>query len=97
MYPNTNAETRTSLQNNPQLKNLFALSLDTEREAFVPAVGYGGVEALVNNQPYLDIGPVPVIRILPDGKEVAYMFFRNGQSAPPDGRWDSTYGRNGSG
>ncbi len=92
MYPNTNAETRTFLQNNPQLKNLFALNLDTGAEAFIPAVGYGGVEALVNNQAYLDIGPVPVIRTLSDGNEVAYMLFRNGQSAPPDGRWDSHMG-----
>ncbi len=92
MYPNSNAETRTFLQNNPRLKNLFALSLDTGSEAFIPAVGYGGVEALVNNTPYMDVGPVPVIKVLPDGKEVAYMNFRSGQGNPPDGRWDSHMG-----
>jgi len=92
MYPNTNAETRAYLQSKPQLKNLFALSLDTGAEAFIPAVGYGGVEALVNAQAYLDIGPVPVIRVLADGSEVAYMNFRNGQSNPPDGRWDTHMG-----
>jgi hypothetical protein len=92
MYPNSNTETRQFLESKPELKNLFALSLDTGAEAFVPAVGYGGVEGLVNDQPYLDIGPVPVIKTLPDGHEVAYQFFRNGQSAPPDGRWDSHVG-----
>lgn len=92
MYPNTNAEIRAHLQRYPQLKNLFALSLDTGQEAFVPAVGYGGVESLVNNAPYLDVGPVPVVRTLPDGKTVAYQLFRSGQSTPPDGRWDSHLG-----
>ena len=92
IYPNSNAETRTFLQSKPELKNLFALSLDNGTEAFIPAVGYGGVEDLVNNAPYLDVGPVPVIRVLPDGKEVAYMVFRSGQSNPPDGRWDSHMG-----
>ncbi|MEP6985370.1 MAG: PQQ-binding-like beta-propeller repeat protein, partial [Chloroflexota bacterium] len=92
IYPNTNAETRTFLQSNPGLKNLFALSLDTGAEAFVPAVGYGGVENLVNGVPYLDEGPVPVVKVLPGNIEVAYMVFRNGQSAPPDGRWDSNMG-----
>jgi hypothetical protein len=92
MYPNTNAEIRTFLQSKPQLKNLFALSVDTGAEAFVPAVGYGGVEALVNGQAYLDVGPVPVVRLLPDGKEVVYQVFRSGQGNPPDGRWDSHLG-----
>jgi len=91
-YPNTNAETRTFLQNNPTLKNLFALSLDTGAESFIPAVGYGGVEAIVNNSAYLDVGPVPVVKVLPGNIEVAYMMFRNAQGNPPDGRWDSNMG-----
>ncbi|MCB9457675.1 MAG: PQQ-binding-like beta-propeller repeat protein [Anaerolineaceae bacterium] len=92
MYPNTNAETRTFLQNNPQLKNLFALSLDSGAETFVPAVGYGGPEGMENGTPYLDVGPVPVIRTYPNGDEVAYIIFRSGQGNPPDGRWDSHMG-----
>ena len=91
-YPDTNEETRAFLQDNPQLQNLFALDLDSGAEAFIPAVGYGGVESLVDEQPFLDVGPVPVIKLLPDGTEVAYMVFRNGQSVPPDGRWDSHMG-----
>ncbi|MBI5669730.1 MAG: PQQ-binding-like beta-propeller repeat protein [Chloroflexi bacterium] len=92
MYPNTNAEIRAYLQSRPQLKNLFALSLDTGQEAFIPAVGYGGVEDLVNGSPYIDVGPVPVVRVVPGGKMVAYQLFRSGQSNPPDGRWDSHLG-----
>lgn len=92
MYPNSNAETRAYLQANPHLKNLFALSLDNGSESFIPAVGYGGVEGLLNDSPILEIGPVPVVRLHPDGKEVAYIPFRNGQSNPPDGRWDSHLG-----
>jgi outer membrane protein assembly factor BamB len=92
MYPNSNSETRAFLQANPQWKNLFALSLDTGIESFIPAVGPGGVEGLRNNQPVLVAGPVPVVKVLPDGKEVAYIPFRSGQGNPPDGRWDSHLG-----
>lgn len=92
MYPTSNAETRAYLQSNPHLKNLFALNLDNGSESFIPAVGFGGVEALQNDKPVLDVGPVPVVRVLPDGKEVAYSHFRSGQGNPPDGRWDSHMG-----
>lgn len=92
MYPNTTGDIRAFLQSHPQLQNLFALSLDTGTQPFIPAVGYGGVEDLINNQPYLDVGPVPVIRTLPTGQEVAYVMFRSGASNPPDGRWDSHLG-----
>jgi hypothetical protein len=92
MYPNTNAETRAFLQANPNLKNLFALNLDNGSESFIPAVGYGGVEGISNNKPTLEIGPVPVVALLPNGKEVAYIPFRSGQGNPPDGRWDSHLG-----
>ncbi|MBZ0297214.1 MAG: PQQ-binding-like beta-propeller repeat protein [Anaerolineae bacterium] len=92
MYPNSNSETRAFLQAYPQLKNLFALDLDDGTEAFIPAVGYGGPEGMANGEPFLDVGPLPVIRVLPDGQEVAYMVFRSGQGNPPDGRWDSHMG-----
>ncbi|HEY4690068.1 MAG TPA: PQQ-binding-like beta-propeller repeat protein [Anaerolineae bacterium] len=92
VWPNTNAQARTFLQNNPQYKNLFALNLDNGTEKFIPAVGYGGTEDLVDGEPYLTTGPVPVVKVLPDGKEVAYIIFRNGQSNPLDGRWDSHMG-----
>lgn len=92
IWPNTNGEARTFLQNNPNMQNLFALNLDNGTKKFIPAVGYGGTEDMVNNQPYLVTGPVPVVRTLTDGTQVAYIPFRNGQSNPPDGRWDSHMG-----
>jgi hypothetical protein len=92
MYPNTNAETRSYLQSHPEVKNLFALSLDTGAEAFVPAVGYGGIEEHVTaTNPVLDVDSLPVVRVV-GGKEVVYQMFRNGQSNPPDFRWDSHLG-----
>lgn len=92
-YPDTNSEIREFLEGNPNLKNLFALDLETGEEKFIPAVGYGGVETLVgDDEPELITGPMPVIKPLPDGGEVAYMFFRSGQSPHEDGRWDSHIG-----
>ncbi len=93
VFPMTNSETRSFLQGNNGIhKNLFALNLDDGREKFIPAVGYGGVEGRVNNETVLETGPVPVVRLLPDGKEVAYSHFRSGQGNPQDGRWDSHMG-----
>jgi hypothetical protein len=92
MYPATNAEIRQFLIDNPHWKNLFALDLLDGSERFIPAVGPGGVETLVDDRPELAAGPVPVIRTLEDGAEVAYSFFRSSQSSPPDGRWDSHIG-----
>ncbi|RJR29086.1 hypothetical protein C4564_03510 [Candidatus Microgenomates bacterium] len=92
MYFATNAENRNYLQSNPNKKNLFALDLTNGSDKFIPAVGYGGVEDYVNNSPYLDMGPVPVVKTTSDGKEVAYQVFRSNQANPPDGRWDSQMG-----
>lgn len=92
MYPETNAEIRAYLQANPSLKNLFALNLDDGSESFVPAVGFGGVESLVNGNPDLESGPMPIVKVFADGSEIAYEIFRSGQGNPPDGRWDSHMG-----
>jgi hypothetical protein len=93
VFPESNDETRTFLQeSNGVHKNLFALDLVDGREKFIPAVGYGGVEGRENGETVLEIGPVPVIKVLPDGKEVAYSHFRSGQGDPQDGRWDSHMG-----
>lgn len=93
VYPTTMAEIRAFLQsNNGKLKNLFALDLNNGSEKFVPAVGYGGVEGLKDNKPILETGPVPVVRVLPNGTEVAYSHFRSAQGNAPDGRWDSHMG-----
>lgn len=92
MYPETNAEVRSYLQANPSLKNLFALNLNDGSERFIPAVGFGGVESLVNDNPDLESGPMPIVKVFSDGSEVAYEIFRSGQGNPPDGRWDSHMG-----
>lgn len=92
IWPNSNAAARSFLTNNPAKQNLFALSLDDGSKSFIPAVGYGGVEDWANNQPYLVTGPLPVVKTLGTGAQVAYAHFRNGQSTPPDGRWDSHMG-----
>src|SRR5579859_6654976 len=96
IWPNTNAETRAFLVQHPSLQNLFALNLDDGTPKFIPAVGDGGVEIKLNGQPggpvELTTDALPVVKVLPDGTEVAYMVFRNGQSSPPDGRWDSNMG-----
>jgi outer membrane protein assembly factor BamB len=93
VFPMTNTEIRAFLQGNNGIhKNLFALNLDDGREKFIPAVGYGGVEGWDNGETILETGPVPVVKLLPDGSEVAYTHFRNGQGNPQDGRWDSHMG-----
>ena len=40
----------------------------------------------------LVIGPPPALRTLDNGKEVAYIPWRNGQVSSTDGRWDTTMG-----
>jgi outer membrane protein assembly factor BamB len=87
-YPKTNAEIRAALIANPEQQALFALSLDTGKTAFLPAVGNGGQ----GDGGELSMGPLPVIRQV-DGQEVAYMIWRNGQTcANCDGREDATMG-----
>lgn len=93
-FPASNAAIRNYLTSNPGLKNLFVLSLDTGAEAFVPAVGPSGVEDLRSDgTPRLRIHNFPVIREV-DGKEVAYVLWRNGDTRDPngDGRGDSHLG-----
>jgi outer membrane protein assembly factor BamB len=93
-WPNSNAQARSFLAANPQQQNLFALNLDDGSKKFIPAVGYGGVEDSTRTgiPAFLATGPLPVVHTWPDGKQVAYIPFRNGQSNPPDARWDSHMG-----
>lgn len=94
VWPNSNAQARSFLASNPQQQNLFALNLDDGSKKFIPAVGYGGVEdsTATGIPAFLATGPLPVVRTWADGKQVAYVPFRNGQSNPPDARWDSHMG-----
>jgi uncharacterized repeat protein (TIGR01451 family) len=90
-YPTTNAAIRQFLENNPDQQCLFALDLDNGSPAFTPAVGNSALEGDYNVQ--LVMGPQPVVRRLGNGKEVAYIIWRNGQVSPgSDGRWDATMG-----
>ncbi len=92
IYPNSNAEVRAYLQNNPDHKNLFALNLDDGVEKFIPAVGYGSTEDFIDGRSYGVMGSQPVVKVWPDGTEVLYIHFRNGQGNPPDYRWDGHMG-----
>ncbi len=92
IYPTTNAATRAYLQSHPDHQNLFALSLDDGGARFVPAVGYGTTEDYINGASYGVMGSQPVVKVWPDGSEVVYIHFRNGQSNPPDYRWDGNMG-----
>lgn len=53
-----------------RLQPVYALNLDTGKEAFIPLVKSSG---FMNG--YLNHGPMPAIRTLPDGQQVAYMLF----------------------
>ena len=92
IYPTTNAATRAYLQSHPDHQNLFALSLDDGSAKFVPAVGYGTTEDFINGAAYGVMGSQPVVKVWPDGSEVVYIHFRNGQTNPPDYRWDGNMG-----
>ncbi|HRF50025.1 MAG TPA: PQQ-binding-like beta-propeller repeat protein [Anaerolineales bacterium] len=96
----SNAAARQHLVANPAHQNLFALNLDDGSKKFIPAVGYGGTEDTVAGAntcaaascPYLTTGPAPVIKVWPDGTEVAYIPFRNNQGNTSDARWNSHLG-----
>jgi uncharacterized repeat protein (TIGR01451 family) len=92
-YPTTNAAIRSRLVSNPDEQSLFALDLDDGSKAFIPAVGPAGADVDLNcGGPILfhSISDAPVVRVV-DGKELAYVVWRNGQS-PYDGRWDAHMG-----
>lgn len=98
-YPETNDGIRALLESNPEVQALHALRLDDGAKAFTPAVGNGGVDAFWQTcegewvfRP--TVGPMPAIRTLSDGKQVAYVIWRNGDVDDPswDARWDSHLG-----
>lgn len=98
-FPTTNAEIKRYLRENRNLQSLFALSLDSGNEAFIPAVGNGGIDSgfafdcgsVIAPGVISTIGPMPVVKTFPDGSQAAYIQFRNGdvQDKEWDGRWDS--------
>jgi hypothetical protein len=82
---------RAWLEQNPRWQNLFALHLDNGDKAFIPVVGYGSTEDFANGEPQGVMGSQPVVKTLPDGKQVAYILFRNGQH-DNDYRWSGHMG-----
>jgi len=64
--------------------------LDDGSKKFIPAVGYSGTEDWVDNNAVLDMGPLPVVKVFSDETEIAYSFFRNGQTTnPPPSGYDA--------
>jgi outer membrane protein assembly factor BamB len=85
-WPQTNAAIRQMLQNNPTHQALFVLRLDDGSIPFIANVGHGGY----GDGGYLPMGPQPVVKRLPNGKEVVYTVVRARHAYDP--RWDSHFG-----
>ena len=77
---------RNTLTANPVRQNVFALSLNDGSQAFVVNVGEGGHEY---SSIYIDQGRSPVVKVLPNGQEVAYLMCRG--NTQYDARWDSHF------
>lgn len=85
-WPQTNAAMRQFLTQNPQYQALFALRLDDGATPYICHVGHGGY----GDNDYLPMGPQPVVKRFPDGKEVVYTVIRARHAY--DSRWDSHFG-----
>ncbi|GIV07126.1 MAG: pyrrolo-quinoline quinone [Fimbriimonadales bacterium] len=85
-WAQTNAAMRQFLQQNPTHQALFALRLDDGATPFICHVGHGGY----GDNDYLPMGPQPVVKRFPNGKEVAYTIIRARHAY--DSRWDSHFG-----
>ncbi len=85
-WPQTNSGMRQLLTEHPGDQALFALSLDDGSKPFIANVGHGGY----GDGGYMPMGPQPVVRRLPNGKEVVYIIIRAQHIF--DGRWDSHFG-----
>lgn len=92
-WPVTNAAIRQRLVEHPELRNLFALSLDDGTQPFLPSVGPAGVEDLLDGKPRLRVHGLPVVKSI-GGRDVVYTQWRNGDTrdAGWDARWDSHLG-----
>ena len=86
LWQPSNTWIRDTLTANPARQNIFALSLNDGSQAFIVNIGQGGHE---QNSIYIDQGRSPVIRVLPNGQEVAYAMCRGGTQY--DARWDSHF------
>ncbi len=86
IWPQTNSGMRQLLTQYPGEQALFVLDLDDGRAPFIANVGHGGY----GDGDYMPMGPQPVVRRLPDGREVVYTIIRAKHAH--DERWDSHFG-----
>jgi outer membrane protein assembly factor BamB len=85
-WPQSTSAMRAFLAANPDQQALFVLDLDDGRVPFIANVGHGGY----GDSNYLPMGPQPVVKRLPNGKEVVYTIIRARHAY--DSRWDSHFG-----
>ncbi|MDW8145948.1 MAG: PQQ-binding-like beta-propeller repeat protein [Roseiflexaceae bacterium] len=85
-WPQTNSGMRQLLTQNPGDQALFVLDLDDGSTPFIALVGHGGY----GDGGYMPMGPQPVVKRFPDGKEVVYTIIRAKHVYDP--RWDSHFG-----
>ncbi len=85
-WPQTNSGMRQFLTDNPGEQALFVLDLDDGNIPYIANVGHGGY----GDSDYLPMGPQPVVKRLPNGKEVVYTIIRARHAY--DARWDSHFG-----
>ncbi len=85
-WPQTNPEMRQFLTDNPGEQALFVLDLDDGSVPYIANVGNGGY----GDSGYVPMGPQPVVKRLPNGKEVVYIIIRAKHAY--DSRWDSHFG-----
>ncbi len=87
-WPQTNPEIRQFLTNNPGHQALFVLDLDDGSVPYIANVAHGGY----GDNDDLPMGPQPVVKRLPNGKEVVYIIVRATHAYPPEWNWDSHFG-----
>jgi len=81
---------RSLLDAHPDQQNVFAMNLTDGSKAFTVNVGQGGHEqGLAPLNVYINQGRSPVIKVLPNGQEVAYLMCRG--NTQYDARWDSHF------
>ncbi len=85
-WPQTNPEMRQLLTQYPEEQALFALDLDDGSVPYIANLGHGGW----GDSDYLPMGPQPVVKRLPNGKDIVYTIIRAKHAY--DSRWDSHFG-----
>ncbi|MGQ9502883.1 MAG: hypothetical protein ACUVSF_08230 [Anaerolineae bacterium] len=80
---------RQLLQQYPGDQALFVLDLDDGSIPFIANVGNGGY----GDQDYLPMGPQPVVKRMPNGKDVVYTIIRSDyEGVYPGSTWNSHFG-----